>query len=72
MASPKPSELVSRREAARLLGCTSVTVDKIAARNGLRMRQIPGHNRKFLFRAELDALLAAAVGGAENRMEARA
>ena len=70
MQTPKPSELVSRREAARLLGCHSVTVDKIAARNGLRIRQIPGHNRKFFYRSELNVLLAAADNA--TTMEARA
>jgi hypothetical protein len=72
MASSERSELVSRREAARLLGCAATTVDKIAIRNGLRIRQIPGHNRKFLYRSELFALLATADIGAAVRMEARA
>lgn len=58
MANAISSEWVSRREAARLLGCACVTLDRIAARNGLRIRQIPGHKRKFLYRAELAALLA--------------
>lgn len=72
MPSSKSSEFVSRPEAARLIGCSRVTVDKIVARNGLRIRQIPGHNRKFLYRAELNALLAAADIGGAVRTEARA
>jgi len=60
MAMPNPSELVSRKAAAGILGCNTVTVDRIAERNGLRVRQIPGHKRKFYYRAELESLLARA------------
>jgi hypothetical protein len=55
------SELVSRREAARLLGCAAVTVDRIAERNRLKRVQIPGHQRKFYYRAEIVDLLTKAV-----------
>jgi excisionase family DNA binding protein len=60
MAKAAPLEMVSRREAANLLGCNPVTVERIAERNGLRFRQIPGHKRKFFYRSELENLLAQA------------
>lgn len=52
---------VSRRQAAMILGVMPATMDKVAAANGLTVRQIPGHVRRHFVRTEVEALAAAAV-----------
>lgn len=53
-------DYVSRRQAAKLLGITPPSLDRLAKLHGLKIRQVPGHRRKWFVRAEVEALAARA------------
>jgi excisionase family DNA binding protein len=52
----KQAHLMSRREAARVLGVSYPFVDKLAAKNDIKQRKLPGHSRVFYPRAEIETL----------------
>jgi len=54
------SQFFSRAQAARILGVTPPSLDRLAKVHGLRIRQLPGHRRKWFVRAEVVALAARA------------
>ena len=56
----KSSPYISRRLAARTLGVMPTTLDNLAVVHNLRVRQVPGHNRKHFLRDEIEALAARA------------
>jgi hypothetical protein len=66
------SNLMSRAEAARMLRLSPRVWDRIAAKNGIRTFQVPGHSRKWFHRSDVETLLAAADIGAAVRVGVRA
>lgn len=56
------TKFISRAAAARMLRVTVNTVERLAARNGIEVWQVPGHSRKWFRRADVEQLVAAAAG----------
>lgn len=54
------AKFFTRAETARKLGVSSIMVERVAARNGVKVWQVPGHNRKWFDRADVERLMAAA------------
>jgi DNA-binding transcriptional MerR regulator len=53
---------ISRAEAARTLRVSPRLLDKLAAKNGIRTFQVPGHNRRWFDRKDVEKLAAVAAG----------
>lgn len=54
------SKFLSRAAAARMLGVSPAVIERVAAHNGVKVWQVPGHSRKWFRRADVERLLAAA------------
>lgn len=54
------TQFFSRAQAARMLGVSPAVIERIAAHNGVKVWQVPGHSRKWFRRADVERLLAAA------------
>jgi hypothetical protein len=50
------SQLISRRQAALILNVSFPFVEKLLTRNNIKPHQIPGHNRSWYLRAEVEQL----------------
>ncbi len=51
-----PTEFVTKEEACRMLNCSMTTLDRYVAKGALHRRKIPGRQRVYLHRAEVEKL----------------
>ena len=58
--SMKRTGFCTKVEAAKMLGVSTPSVERIAKANGIRVLTLPGHKRKLFFRKDLQRILSAA------------
>lgn len=55
------SDFLTRAKTARMLGVSPGYVDRFAQINGIRVWQLPGHNRRWFRRDDVERVIAAAA-----------